>query len=169
MKFALAAAATAATVTASLPIAPNLRVDMQIPRQQVAEYHFPYVAIWIERRDRTPVNTLTVWYDRRTAEGERYLPDLRTWWRAIGSEMTWQADGLSSATRAPGLNGYALLGSNPMLRALPHGNYNIAIEAAREGGGHELVRVPLRWNGEPQRVTARGESEIGAITVEVYP
>jgi hypothetical protein len=169
MKFAALAIAAATTAAAPLTVAPCVRVTMQIPRQQTTEYHFPYVAIWIERPDQTAVNTLTVWYDRRSPEGERYLQDLRTWWRSIGNQMTWEADGVSGATRAPGINGFAMLGSNPVLRTLPRGDYNIAIEASREGGGHEIVRAPLRWDGRTRTVTASGTSEIGAVTVEIYP
>lgn len=170
MKLALFAAAAAATASASsLPYAPCLRVEMEIPHQDVAEYHFPYVAIWIERPDHTPVNTFTVWYDRKNPEGERYLADLRTWWRAIGRDMRWEADTISGATRAPGVNGHAMLGSDPILRALPHGEYNIVIEAAREGGAHDIVSVPLRWDGRPRTVTSHGATEIGDVTIEVYP
>jgi len=154
---------------APLPVAPNLRVEMIIQEQAVAEYHFPYVAIWIERPDETPVATFTVWYDTRNPGGIKYLEDLRVWWRTLGQQMTWQADGLSSVTRAPGLNGYAMLGSSPMLSALPRGDYNIVIEAAREGGAHEIVRVPLLWDGKPRVMHASGTADIGQIRVEIYP
>jgi len=162
-------AAAATALAGPLTVAPNLRVEMVIPRLTVAEYHFPYVAIWIERPDETPVATFTVWYDQRSPEGMRYLEDLRTWWRALGRDRQWQADGITSVTRAPGINGYAMLGSSPLLSALPRGDYTVVIEAAREGGARELVRVPLAWDGKPRIVRARGTTEIGEVTIEVYP
>jgi hypothetical protein len=100
----------------------------------------------------------------------RYLPDLRSWWRAIGRDTQLPLDGVSGATRAPGLNGVALLGSQLPLRNLERGRYNVVIEAVRERGGRELIRIPLDYTSSREHtVTARGESEIGRITVTVYP
>src|SRR5262249_21105599 len=36
----------------------------------------PYVAVWIEDKDKVPVRTLALWYQK-----ERWLPDLRSWYR----------------------------------------------------------------------------------------
>jgi hypothetical protein len=169
MKFArFTAAVTALSVTPAL--AGNLRVEMEIPYQRATEYHFPYVAIWIERPDQTPVATLAVWSDRnlRGTERQRYLAELRTWWRVIGREPL-SVDGFSGPTRAPGLNGVAILGSNPLLRDVPRGMYNVVIETAREEGAHELVRVPIQWGGWYGEIKSKGESELGEITVTIYP
>jgi hypothetical protein len=162
------AALTALSVTPGL--AANLRVEMEIPRLQATEYRFPYVAIWIERPDQTAVTTLAVWYDRnlRHDEGQKYLAELRTWWRVIGRDTALPVDGVSGPTRAPGLNGVALLGSNPLLRDVARGEYNVVIEAVREEGTHELVRVPIQWDGQPHEIKTRGDTEIGEITVTIY-
>lgn len=170
MKLAPSAAAFAALCAASPALGANLRVEMEVPRKNdVVEYHFPYVAIWVERPDREAVMNLAVWYDS-DVEGTRYLPDLRTWWRAIGRDTRMPVNGVTGASRAPGLNGVALLGSQFPLRDLERGRYNVVIEAVREHGGRELIRVPLDWTANREvTVTARGESEIGRITVTVYP
>ena len=57
--FALAAPAAAQTMT----------VTVNIPRLSVAEYHRPYVAIWLEKEGAAP-RTLAVWYDVDKAKGE---------------------------------------------------------------------------------------------------
>jgi hypothetical protein len=161
----------AVTLLSATPaVAANLRVEMEIPRMPAAEYRFPYVAIWIERPDHSAVTTLAVWYDRnlRGDEGLKYLAELRAWWRAIGRDRPLPADGISGPTRAPGLNGVALLGSNPLLQEVPRGDYNVVIEAVREEGAHELVRVPIQWDGQPHDYRTMGDSEIGAITVNIY-
>jgi hypothetical protein len=170
MKLAPATIAFAALCAATPALGANLRVEMEIPRTTDTEYHFPYVAIWIERPDREAVMNLAVWYDR-DAEGMRYLPDLRSWWRAIGRDTRLPLDGVTGATRAPGLNGVALLGSQFPLRDLQRGEYNIVIEAVRERGGRELIRIPLDWTntGRERTLTARGETEIGRIMVTIYP
>jgi hypothetical protein len=167
----LARVTAAVTVLSAAPaLAANLRVEMEIPRLPATEYHFPYVAIWIERADQTPVTTLTVWYDRNLhgEEGQRYLAELRTWWRVIGHGTELPIDGVTGPTRAPGLNGVALLGSNPLLRDVSHGEYCVVIEAVREEGAHELVRVPIQWDGQPHEYKTKGDAEIGEITISIY-
>mgnify|MGYP001585622981 FL=1 len=57
------------TGLAAAPLAPAMAADMnvkvEIPRLNVAEYHRPYVSMWIERADQSPVTTLAVWYDAK--------------------------------------------------------------------------------------------------------
>ena len=147
---ALAAAAVASVAT---PVAAaDLTVTVDIPRLGVASYHRPYVAIWIENAPAaagsagTAVRTLAVWYEvSNVAEGKDWLKDMRSWWRALGRGMTLPADGVSSATKAPGRQTVVIPAAR--LRNLPAGRYQIAVEAARELGGREVVRVPFTWGG----------------------
>lgn len=46
---------------------------MEIPRLDVAEYHRPYVALWLEKPDQSHVANLAVWYDlkMKDKEGEK--------------------------------------------------------------------------------------------------
>ncbi|HNA21463.1 MAG TPA: DUF2271 domain-containing protein, partial [Agitococcus sp.] len=43
--------------------AAELAVNVQIPSLNVAEYHRPYVAIWIEDDSQKFMANLAVWYD----------------------------------------------------------------------------------------------------------
>mgnify|MGYP003346358509 CR=1 FL=1 len=96
------------TGLAAAPLTPALAADLnvkvEILRLNVAEYHRPYVAMWIERADQSPVQTLAVWYDAKNKEGEgtKWLKDMRQWWRKAGRDLQMPADGISGATRAPG-------------------------------------------------------------------
>lgn len=85
-------------------LAADLELSLEIPRLTVAEYHRPYVAVWIENQDKTAVKTLAVWYDvkLKNQEGQKWLKDMRQWWRRAGRDMSLPADGVSAATRAPG-------------------------------------------------------------------
>lgn len=161
--------ATAFVLSAAPALAADLRVDIEIPRLQVAEYHAPYVAVWIERPDQTAVATLSIWYDvaKRNNEGQTWLADVRTWWRKIGRSMTLPADGVSGATRAPGRHSVTFRADNAALRGLAPGQYTIAVEAARELGGREVVRVPIQWNGQAVTASGQGTTELGAISVAV--
>lgn len=143
----LAAPAGAATVTVT------------IPKQDVAEYHRPYVAMWVEPVGGGAPRTVALWYEtKKTGKdaGTKYLADLRAWWRKGGRSMTVPADGVSGATRAPGQYSVKLPDLKP-------GQYVLNVEAARETGGRELVTLPLTIPAPNAR--AAGKSELGAITL----
>jgi hypothetical protein len=144
----VAAPATAGTVTVT------------IPRINVAEYHVPYVAVWIEPKAGGPARTLAVWYDvdkRGNEPGTKWLADLRTWWRKGGRSLNLPADGVSGATRAPGAHRIAIPAN------VKPGDYTLFVEAAREEGGRELVSIPLSIPARAAK--ASGKAELGAVTV----
>ena len=156
----------AAGLVAGAVHAADLTVTVEIPRISSASYHRPYVAMWIEQADQTAVQTLAVWYDVKlpNGEGKDWLKDLRTWWRKGGRALTLPADGVSGATRAPGRHSVTIPAAR--LRNLPAGQYNLVVEAARELGGREAVRVPFRWGGA-NTGRAAGTTELGAVSVAV--
>ncbi len=146
---AVAAPAAAGTVTVT------------IPRLNVAEYHRPYVAVWLDPVGGGAPRTLALWYDVKKAgnePGTKWLSELRAWWRKGGRGLAMPADGISGATRAPGR--YSI----PLPATLKPGNYVLNVEAARETGGRELVSIPLVV---PVRAAAQGagKTELGAIAL----
>lgn len=150
-------------------MAADLSVSVTLPQQTGAAYHRPYVAVWIERPDNTAVRTLAVWYQQTAnaeGDGKDWLKDMRTWWRRGGRALTLPVDGISSATKAPGRHTVAIPAAR--LRGLPAGDYVMVVEAARELGGRELVRVPFTW-GRANTGRAAGSTELGAVTVTVTP
>jgi hypothetical protein len=152
--------------------AAELGVKLEIPRLQVAEYHRPYTAVWVERADQGFAANLAVWYDlkKKDNEGTKWLKDVRHWWRKSGRELQMPVDGLSGATRAPGEHALVFNASQSVLDKLPAGDYAVVVEAAREGGGRELVRVPFQWPPKAaQTAKAKGEHELGNVSVEVKP
>ena len=162
-----------ATAFLALPAtAAEIAVKVEIPRLTVAEYHRPYVAIWIERPDQSVAANLAVWYDvkLKNNEGTKWLKDMRQWWRKSGRELTMPADGLSSPTRAPGEHQLTFAADKGPLATLPPGEYRLAVEAAREVGGRELLRIPFQWPPKEAAVqTAKGEHELGALSLAVKP
>jgi hypothetical protein len=78
-------------------------------------------------------------------------------------------DGVSGATRAPGEQALSL-GNAQALAALPPGDYQLVIEAARENGGREVLRLPLQWPVRAaQAARVQGEHELGAVALEAKP
>ena len=153
-------------------LAADLELSLEIPRLTVAEYHRPYVAVWIENPDKTAVKTLAVWYDvkLKNNEGQKWLKDMRPWWRRAGRDMSLPADGVSAATRAPGKHQVVFKGGAAPLGKLPAGQYNLVVEAAREVGGVEVLRAPFQWPPKARATSsAQGSSELGAMSVTVKP
>jgi len=135
-------------------------VSVTIPRLNVAEYHRPYVAIWVEPTAGGTARTVAVWYDIKKGgnePGTKWLHDLRSWWRKGGRSLKLPADGVSGATRAPGTHKVALPAN------LKPGQYTLYVEAARETGGREIVSVPLTVPANAASATGKGE--LGAITI----
>ena len=161
----LAAMAACATTQAA-----DLTVKVQIPRLNVAEYHRPYVAIWIENPDQSVAKHLAVWYqtDKKKEDGTQWLKDLRQWWRRGGREQTMPIDGVTGATRPVGEHTLQFKSGDKQIAGLPNGSYNIVVEAVREVGGRELLRVPFEWPGtQPQHASAQGKTELGTITLDI--
>lgn len=148
-------------------MAQTMDVTITIPRLSVAEYHRPYVAIWLEAEGQAP-RTLSVWYDHDMAgnEGTKWLRDIRQWWRVSGRSMRFPADGVTGATRAPGPQKISFTAGKGSLGAIKPGQYTLAVEASREVGGREIVRVPFTWPPKTdQTARASGKTELGAITI----
>ena len=147
--------------------AQTLNLSITIPRMSVAEYHAPYVAVYLEKQG-APPRTLSIWYDydNRENKGTKWLADMRQWWRAAGRTMSMPADGITGATRAPGPQKIAFVAGKGPLGALTPGQYILVVEAAREVGGREVVRLPFAWPPKAgQVVNAAGASELGAVSL----
>lgn len=143
----------------------TMDVTINIPRLKVAEYHKPYVAIWVEKAG-AKAKTVAVWYDydMKANEGTKWLRDVRQWWRAAGRSMTFPANGITGATRAPGAHKVSF--SRAQLGAAAPGQYMLVIEAAREVGGRELLRIPFTWPAKAGAGgRAAGKTELGAVSV----
>src|SRR3546814_12293416 len=97
-------------------------------------------------------------------EGTKWLRDVRQWWRASGRSMTFPANGVTGATRAPGTHRVSF--SRAQLGATAPGAYVLVIEAAREVGGRELLRIPFTWPAQAGAGgRAEGQHELGAVSV----
>ncbi|WP_205342966.1 DUF2271 domain-containing protein [Denitrificimonas caeni] len=168
LRKALAACALATCLPVS---AADLKIELDIPRLEVAEYHRPYVALWIEQ-DNQHIANLNVWYDLKMKdnEGEKWLKDMRQWWRRSGRSLELPVDGVSGATRAVGTHSLNFNGGSAALQQLKAGDYELLVEAAREVGGREILRIPFSWPPS-QKVSAKaqGSSELGAINLTLIP
>ncbi len=161
-----------ALLTASpLLQAAQMDIEVEIPRLDVAEYHRPYVALWLEQNGQHVAN-LNVWYDTKMKdnEGEKWLKDMRQWWRRSGRTLEFPVDGVSAATRAPGVHTLTFNAGDDALKGLQDGEFQLLVEAAREVGGRELLRIPLQWPiSQPQTGEAAGSHELGRVAATLTP
>ncbi len=153
--------------------AATLDINVEIPKLNVAEYHRPYVAIWLEGADQKVATNLAVWYQTRDSHeghGTKWLPDLRQWWRKSGRELQLPVDGVTGPTRPAGMQALSFTSNQPQLKGLAPGQYTLVVEAVREVGGRELLKIPFTWPAtSAQAGKAQGSSELGAISLTARP
>ena len=153
--------------------AADVTVSVQIPQLRVAEYHRPYVAVFVEDAAGKHAANLAVWYlSRDTAEGHgtKWLPDLRQWWRKSGRTLAVPIDGVTGPTRPAGTHELGFDDSHPGLSKLAPGQYTLVVEAVREVGGRELLKIPFSWPvASAQSGRAQGGSELGAVSLRLTP
>ena len=151
----------------------ELALAIELPKLEVAEYHRPYLAVWVEREDQSVASNLAVWYEgnpRKVNKNTKFLAELRTWWRRSGRNLALPVDGVTGPTRAAGLYQLKFTGSQPPLAALAAGKYRMVVEAARENGGREVVRIPFDWPAKAaQSLQAKGEHELGTVALNLTP
>jgi thiamine biosynthesis lipoprotein ApbE len=142
----------------------ELTVTLDLARQMGRR---PYVAVWIENADHVPVRTLALWFDK-----QRYLPELRAWYRA--DRLRSLADGttivtaVSSATRSPGKYTLTWDGKDQQGKPVPAGTYTVVIEAAREHGTYQITRQDMIFSAAPAHADLPGNAEIAAMSLDYH-
>jgi len=145
----------------------ELTVNVEIPQTQGFGARRPYVAVWIGDKDRYPVKTLAVLFEK-----SRGLNELRAWYRddrmRAMSEGTEILGSVTSATRLPGKYTFKWTGRDNGGKSVKAGKYTVLVEAAREHGGYNLVRKEMTFNGEPSQVQAKAEAELGVVVMDYH-
>lgn len=159
----------------SLPLsAATLEANVELPKLDVAEYHAPYLAMWIQNQDRSQIKNLALWYDHDKAKGkgQEWLKDLRQWWRRSGRglDMPAAADAFTGATKTAGSYQVSFDSEALALNDLPAGEYQFYIEAVREVGGREVLSLPFRLPiNQAQTLNIQGKKELGRIDLTIKP
>lgn len=172
MRFLLPAVLLPAFASMTAASAAEIEAQIEIPRLSVAEYHRPYVAVWLEKPDGTDPVTLAVKYDvkLKNNEGNKWLKDMRQWWRRVGRTLDMPVDGISGATLPVGAHTLSFPDTAQPLKDLPASDYVLVVEAAREVGGREILRFPVAWPPKaPVSDSVTGSHELGKITVKLKP
>jgi thiamine biosynthesis lipoprotein ApbE len=125
----------------------------------------PYVAVWIEDKDKFPVRTIALWFNK-----PRWLPEMRAWnhderVRAM-AEGTAITASVSSATRPPGKYTLKWDGKDNAGKPVKAGKYTVCIEASREHGGYQIQRQEMEFNGTPKHVPLPGGAELASLSLD---
>jgi FAD:protein FMN transferase len=123
----------------------------------------PYVAVWVEDKDKNPVRTISLWYSK-----DRWLHDLRAWYNACYIQYAGSANSMStisSATRSAGKYTLKWDGKDDKGNYVKPGTYTICIEAAREHGTYQMMRQEMNFSGTPQTASLTGNVEIAGVTL----
>jgi thiamine biosynthesis lipoprotein ApbE len=146
---------------------PSYELTVSLELAQIAESHArrPYVAVWIEDKDRFPVRTLGLWYRK-----PRWLPELRAWYHddrvRDAAEHRDVAASVSSATRPPGRYTLKWDGKDNHGKPVKAGTYTINIEVAREHGTYQILRQEMEFNGTPKQIELKGGTEISTASLD---
>ena len=163
MKLNLSIFLLASLLLSTKLLAQNISVLVEIPDIQTNPYHKPYVAVWLETPKRKGVHTLAFW--REQAE---WFKDLRQWWRKIGRSNTPNYDGVTGATRKPGVYRLSWDGKLVSGEQLLPGSYVLHIEAVREQGGREYLRQAITLgHNQVQSYQLQGKTELGSINISI--
>ncbi|MBR7889768.1 DUF2271 domain-containing protein [Marinomonas sp. A79] len=141
----------------SVSYAASMDVAFEIPRISTEKYARPYVAIWAEHSgESTP---FLVWHLQK--KDDEWLSDLRRWWRKLGRYDN-HVDALTGATKGPGhyQETFALGDLN---------DFTLYVEAARENGGHSLVKTKINTQDRVTEYRIPADTELGDIVITLTP
>lgn len=136
----------------------QLQLQLVLPQHGGAAKR-PYVSVWLSQHGQWQAQLLLL------GEQPRWYAELRSWWRQADSSASPGFDQRAGATRRSGLHQFRWDARLADGRPLPAGDYTLHLEAAREGGGREQLKLPLHWPLQ-QPLLLQGQRELGQIRVE---
>jgi len=145
----------------------ELVVNFELARVESQRYRRPFVAVWIEDKDKFPIRTIALWFDKA-----RWLPDLKGWYRADriralaeGNDIT---SSVSSATRAPGKYSVKWDGKDARGQTVKAGKYTVFLEVAREHGTYQLIRQEMEFGSVPKQINLPGNPEVASASFDYH-
>lgn len=143
----------------------ELIINLELGQPDAERYRRPYVAVWIEDKDRFPVRTIALWYQK-----PRWLPELTAW--SHDDTLRNMAEGndiissVSSAMRPPGQYTLKWDGKDNKGKLVNAGAYTVCIEVAREHGTHQIIRQEMDFNGTPKQIQLPGNAEMAGASLD---
>ena len=147
----------------SIPETAKMDIKFILPDIDASPYARPYVAMWIEDKQRKPIRTIQLWVGE-----DEWLKDLRSWWRKVGRNDRVVVDAVTSATRPVGQYRFSWDGLDDQGNRVEQGDYTFYVEVVREHGGRNYVRQKLSLATESFSVQLQPTEETGLITLNYH-
>lgn len=144
----------------STPESATMEVEFELPQVEASIYARPYVAVWIEDKQRNPVRTIQLWVG-----DDEWLKDLRSWWRKVGRDDRTVVDAVTSATRPVGQYRFTWDGLDQQGKRVEQGEYTFYVEVVREHGGRNYIRQKITLGDESFDLQVAPTEETGQIVL----
>ncbi len=142
---------------------PNRLIDItvELPRFNVPNYHGPYASVWLSDEHHHLVKTLLL-----RGGNNRWLKELRVWWRKIGRSQPDLIDAFAGATRKNKPLHIRWDGTDEQGNPVTIDELTLNVEIAREDGGRNVLNIPLTADAlNKGTFTVEGEGEIGVVRI----
>jgi thiamine biosynthesis lipoprotein ApbE len=151
----------------------EIKFEINSAESKTRSYRRPYVAVWVEDEQGKVVRNLIVWVSMGGAGPDRWLPDLKRWYKAERARRdidgTDTVHTIGRSTRPPGEYSVVWNGLDDDKQPVPPGKYTIFIETAREHGTHQSIRKEVTLADKPFSEELKGNVEIRSAAVEYRP
>lgn len=141
----------------SMANAATLSIDFSLPKFSQEEYRKPYVAIWAEHKGNS--DNLLLWHLTKK-KNDKWLIDIRRWWRKAGRYADNQFDGITGATKGAGKH-------HVELDVSKLNEFTLLIEVVREKGGRSLVKQKINLSDSTNEYHLAATNELGAVNIKV--
>ena len=145
----------------------ELTVNLELARLDGFGGKRPYVAVWIEDKDRLPVRTLALWFrEVPLAARPQVLVPGRS---PAGACRRDRAHRVGLERDAPA-GKYSLIwdGKDNQGKPVKAGVYNVCIEAAREHGTYQIIRQEMDFSAVPKHMDLTGNVEIASASLDYH-
>ena len=139
-----------------------ISIDVTLPLFDIADYRGPYVSVWISDEKNRLVKSLAL---RGTSE--RWLGELRTWWRRVGRKNEGLVDGFAGATKKNAPLHIEWDGLDDFGKSANSSSLVLHVEVAREHGGRSYEKIPFTVDSLTSPITVTGTDEIASITLSL--
>jgi hypothetical protein len=165
----------------ALQQAATVHLSIELPAQGPHSKR-PYLSVWLQAdaaQSQADPNLRQPQQLLLLGEQPRWYPELRSWWRAIkpllpGSAEQQQqqlqqlVDQWAGATRKAGVHQFDWTARQADGQPLAPGHYQLLVEAAREGGGREQLKLQLHWPlAAGQVLQAQGQHELSQLRLQL--
>jgi thiamine biosynthesis lipoprotein len=142
----------------------ELVINLEFTRFDEIPYYRPYVAVWVEDKNKTLVRTIAVWYDQAF-----WLRELRAWYHAYQMRPAPESGNLasiSSATRPAGKYSLKWDGKDDNGKPVKSGGYTVCVEVVRQSAGYEIFRQEMDFTDTPKEIQLAGKVEVSSLSFQ---